>query len=118
MGILFYLDDLRNLEKALGMKESPTHFFVRCRNICQRLGQLDALLMSSGGSRETKSQARKGKHSTRKPKASSSAMSSSKSDRKHHLVEKLKSLSVGELESLLATHTEKVEDRVGQTNKK
>jgi len=102
MGILFYLDDLRNLEKALGMKESPTHFFVRCRNICQRLGQLDALLMSSGGSRETKSQARKGKHA--KPKASSSAMSSSKSDRKHHLVEKLKSLSVDELESLLATH--------------
>ena len=102
MGILFYLDDLRNLEKALGMKENPTHFFVRCRNICQRLGQLDALLMCSGGSRETKSQARKGKHA--KPKASSSATSSSKSDRKHHLVEKLKSLSVDELESLLATH--------------
>ena len=36
MGVLFYLEDLRSLEKALGVKENPTHFFLRCRNISQR----------------------------------------------------------------------------------
>jgi len=106
MGILFYLDDLRSLEKAIGMKENPTHFFLRCRNISQRLGQMATLMvssMSSDGPKESKTQGRRGKHPKIKA-SSSSTSSSSKNDRKQHLLEKLKDLSSDTLESLLAAH--------------
>ena len=103
MGVLFYLEELKSLEKALGMKENPTHFFLRCRNISQRLGQMAAMMTPSEGPKELKTQGRKVKHSKAKTSSSSSA-SSSKSDRKRHLLEKLKSLSVDELEVLLAAH--------------
>ena len=99
MGVLFYLEDLRSLEKALGMKENPTHFFLRCRNISQRLGQMPTLISPPDGLKELKRHGRKAKHS--KAKASSS---SSRSDRKRQLVEKLKNLSIDELERLLAAH--------------
>ena len=99
MGVLFYLEDLRSLEKALGMKENPTHFFLRCRNISQRLGQMATLNSPPDGSKESKTHGRKAKHS--KAKTSSSA---SRSDRKRQLVEKLKNLSIDELEKLLAAH--------------
>lgn len=100
MGVLFYLEDLRSLEKALGMKENPTHFFLRCRNISQRLGQMATLISPPDGSEELKIHGRKAKHSN-KAKTSSS---SSRSDRKRQLVERLKNLSIDELERLLATH--------------
>lgn len=99
MGVLFYLEDLRSLEKALGMKENPTHFFLRCRNISQRLGEMATLNSPPDGSKESKTHGRKAKHS--KAKTSSST---SRSDRKRQLVEKLKNLSIDELEKLLAAH--------------
>ena len=98
MGVLFYLEDLRSLEKALSMKENPTHFFLRCRKISQRLGQMATLDSPPDGSKELKTHGRKAKHSKAK------TSSASRSDRKRQLVEKLKNLSIDELEKLLAAH--------------